>query len=111
MGPCTLCGFCERYGCFQYSKSSPQTMILDALRRRLPEQDFVYLGDNAHAPYGTRSPAEVYDLTLRGVTKPVVLDAVYLGQIAEERRSPIAGEIYRSVDRNAHYVAPTAAES
>ncbi|MBV0892927.1 GMC family oxidoreductase [Paracoccus sp. Z118] len=33
MGPCTLCGFCERYGCFQYSKSSPQTMILDALKR------------------------------------------------------------------------------
>lgn len=43
--------------------------ILDALRRRLPEQDFVYLGDNAHAPYGTRSPAEVYDLTLRGVQR------------------------------------------
>ncbi|WP_136650979.1 GMC family oxidoreductase [Paracoccus aeridis] len=34
MGPCTFCGFCERYGCFQYSKSAPQTMILDALRRQ-----------------------------------------------------------------------------
>ncbi|WP_294927841.1 GMC family oxidoreductase [uncultured Paracoccus sp.] len=33
MGPCNLCGFCERYGCYQYSKSSPQTAILDALKR------------------------------------------------------------------------------
>ncbi|WP_062762849.1 GMC family oxidoreductase [Falsirhodobacter sp. alg1] len=33
MGPCNHCGFCERYGCYQYSKSSPQTSILDALRR------------------------------------------------------------------------------
>ncbi|MBT9386164.1 GMC family oxidoreductase [Pseudooceanicola sp. CBS1P-1] len=33
MGPCNYCGFCERYGCYQYSKSSPQTTILDALKR------------------------------------------------------------------------------
>jgi len=32
MGPCNFCGFCERYGCYQYSKSSPQTTILDALK-------------------------------------------------------------------------------
>lgn len=31
MGPCNFCGFCERFGCYQYSKSSPQTTILDAL--------------------------------------------------------------------------------
>jgi len=34
MGPCNLCGFCERYGCYQYSKGSPQTCILDALKRK-----------------------------------------------------------------------------
>ncbi|MCA0205214.1 MAG: GMC family oxidoreductase [Proteobacteria bacterium] len=33
LGPCNFCGFCERYGCLNYSKSSPQTCILDALRR------------------------------------------------------------------------------
>lgn len=33
MGPCNFCGFCERYGCYQYSKSSPQTAILGALKR------------------------------------------------------------------------------
>ncbi|WP_050526583.1 GMC family oxidoreductase [Pseudorhodobacter aquimaris] len=32
MGPCNYCGFCERFGCYQYSKSSPQTTILDALK-------------------------------------------------------------------------------
>ncbi|WP_370207764.1 GMC family oxidoreductase [Pararhodobacter marinus] len=31
--PCNYCGFCERYGCINYSKSSPQTCILDALKR------------------------------------------------------------------------------
>ncbi|OWJ76836.1 GMC family oxidoreductase [Haematobacter genomosp. 1] len=34
LGPCNFCGFCERYGCLNYSKSAPQTCILDALRRK-----------------------------------------------------------------------------
>jgi len=34
MGPCNLCGFCERFGCFLYSKASPQTTILPILADR-----------------------------------------------------------------------------
>lgn len=34
LGPCNFCGFCERFGCINYSKSSPQTCILGALKRR-----------------------------------------------------------------------------
>jgi gluconate 2-dehydrogenase alpha chain len=34
MGPCNLCGFCERFGCFLYSKASPQTTILPILAER-----------------------------------------------------------------------------
>ncbi|HEY0420479.1 MAG TPA: GMC family oxidoreductase, partial [Acetobacteraceae bacterium] len=34
MGPCTFCGFCERFGCGNYSKASPQTNVLPALVRR-----------------------------------------------------------------------------
>lgn len=34
MGPCNLCGFCERFGCFLYSKASPQTTILPILQDR-----------------------------------------------------------------------------
>ena len=29
--------------------------ILDAIRRELPQYDYLYLGDNARAPYGSRS--------------------------------------------------------
>jgi gluconate 2-dehydrogenase alpha chain len=33
MGACTYCGFCEWFGCANYSKASPQTTILPALLR------------------------------------------------------------------------------
>jgi gluconate 2-dehydrogenase alpha chain len=33
-GPCNMCGFCERFGCFMYSKASPQTTILPILVNR-----------------------------------------------------------------------------
>lgn len=34
LGPCTYCGFCEWFGCGNYSKSSPQTTILPFLIRK-----------------------------------------------------------------------------
>lgn len=34
LGPCNYCGFCERFGCNNYSKSSPHVCILDALKRK-----------------------------------------------------------------------------
>lgn len=34
LGPCNFCGYCERYGCINYSKASPQTCILGALKQR-----------------------------------------------------------------------------
>jgi gluconate 2-dehydrogenase alpha chain len=33
MGECTYCGFCERFGCGNYSKASAQTTILPVLMR------------------------------------------------------------------------------
>ena len=41
--------------------------ILDGIRRRMPEYDYIYLGDNARAPYGTRSFDVVYEFTLQAV--------------------------------------------
>jgi glutamate racemase len=35
--------------------------VVRPLRERLPEYDFVYLGDQAHVPYGDRSPEELLD--------------------------------------------------
>jgi gluconate 2-dehydrogenase alpha chain len=34
LGPCTYCGFCEWFGCGNYSKASPQTTILPRLIRK-----------------------------------------------------------------------------
>jgi glutamate racemase len=41
--------------------------ILKDLENKLPEYDFIYLGDNARAPYGTRSFESVYRYTLECV--------------------------------------------
>jgi gluconate 2-dehydrogenase alpha chain len=34
MGQCTYCGFCERFGCANYSKASAQTSVLPVLMRK-----------------------------------------------------------------------------
>ena len=41
--------------------------ILKEIRQRLPEYDYLYLGDNARAPYGNRSFEIVYKFTLQAV--------------------------------------------
>lgn len=43
--------------------------ILKHIRSVIPEYDFMYLGDNARTPYGTRSFQVVYEFTLQCVTK------------------------------------------
>ncbi len=43
--------------------------ILQQLRKQLPERDFIYLGDNARAPYGSRSFDVVYEFTRQAVMK------------------------------------------
>lgn len=41
--------------------------VLKELVKTLPQYDFLYLGDNARAPYGTRSFETVYEYTLQCV--------------------------------------------
>lgn len=48
--------------------------ILKEIRKTLPEYDYIYLGDNARAPYGTRSFDTVYEYTLEAVKKLFSLD-------------------------------------
>lgn len=43
--------------------------ILSKFREILPEYDYIYLGDNARTPYGTRSFEVVYEFTLQAVRK------------------------------------------
>lgn len=41
--------------------------ILNEIQRIMPQYDYIYLGDNARAPYGTRSFDIVYRFTLQAV--------------------------------------------
>lgn len=41
--------------------------ILDSILKRLPQYEYIYLGDNARAPYGTRSFDVIYQYTLQAV--------------------------------------------
>ena len=41
--------------------------ILRDIRQRLPQYDYLFVGDNARAPYGTRSREIVYEFTLQAV--------------------------------------------
>ena len=43
--------------------------ILEKIRQQLPQYDYLYLGDNARTPYGTRSFEVVYEFTLQAVRK------------------------------------------
>ena len=41
--------------------------VLQEIVTKLPQYDFIYLGDNARAPYGNRSFETVYQYTLEAV--------------------------------------------
>ena len=41
--------------------------ILRAIRQALPQYDYLYLGDNARAPYGTHSFDVIYKYTLQAI--------------------------------------------
>jgi glutamate racemase len=43
--------------------------ILAEIKKRLPQYDYLYLGDNARSPYGTRSFDVVYEYTLEAVNE------------------------------------------
>ena len=43
--------------------------ILHGIRQLLPEYDYLYLGDNARAPYGPRSFEVVYEFTRQAVSR------------------------------------------
>lgn len=43
--------------------------VLREIKRAIPNADYIYLGDNARAPYGTRSFDLVYQFTLQAVER------------------------------------------
>ena len=52
-----------------FDSGSGGLTILADLRRHLPGESFVYLGDHANAPYGPRTNSEIYALTQRAVER------------------------------------------
>jgi glutamate racemase len=48
--------------------------ILKEILKQLPQYDYIYLGDNARTPYGTRSFNVVYEYTLEAVKKLFEMD-------------------------------------
>lgn len=48
--------------------------IFKEISNLLPQYDYIYLGDNARTPYGTRSFETVYEYTLQAVKKLFQLD-------------------------------------
>src|SRR3954467_9451802 len=84
--------------------------VLDALRRRMPHRDFVYVGDTARAPYGRKPPEMVAGFAAEivkflcglGVDGVVIAcntaSAVALPAVAETRAGPVWGGIGAGVE-------------
>ena len=43
--------------------------VLDAVQKRLPDIDFIYFADSAHAPYGVRDADDIFALTRTAVER------------------------------------------
>lgn len=79
--------------------------VLAALSRRLPREKFIYVGDTAHVPYGTKSPESIKRFALEIISfltfmkvKSIVVacntvSAVALADLIKLRHLPIQGVI------------------
>ncbi|UTW55002.1 glutamate racemase [Kordiimonas sp. SCSIO 12610] len=50
-----------------FDSGSGGLTVLEALQKQFPNQDFIYLGDHANAPYGHRSNEQIVEFTKAGV--------------------------------------------
>ena len=78
--------------------------ILEKIVEQLPQYDYIYLGDNARTPYGTRSFEVVYDFTLQCVKKLFELDC----QIVILACNTASAKALRTIQQNdLQRIAPT----
>ncbi|MCH1923302.1 GMC family oxidoreductase [Shewanella sp. C32] len=73
LGPCNFCGFCERFGCLNFSKASPQTCILGALKQ--------------HKNFSYRANSEVLKVELAD-DKKTAKGVTYIDEQGEEVFQP-----------------------
>ena len=78
--------------------------VLEKIVEHLPQYDYIYLGDNARTPYGTRSFEIVYDFTLQCVKKLFELDC----QIVILACNTASAKALRTIQQNdLQHIAPT----
>ena len=68
--------------------------ILREIRKVLPQYDYIFLGDNARAPYGNRSYQLVYEFTLQAVkhlTLPRPRRCAPFSNVTSPASTPTAG--------------------
>ena len=94
MGPCNLCGYCERFGCFLYSKASPQVSILPILQGRsnLEVRTNSYVTRILLDPSGRRATGVLYiDSNGREVEQPADLVMLCAFQLHNVRLLLLSG--------------------
>lgn len=69
--------------------------VLGELRRTLPQEDFLYFGDNLHAPYGTKPEQEVLGY-VRGVMDYLIAQDVKAVVIACNTATSVAAATLRA---------------
>jgi glutamate racemase len=77
--------------------------ILSALRQELPYENYVYFGDTAHCPYGTRSDAEITELSVQ-ISRFLIEQGVKLIVIACNTASQAALTTLRATFTSLHFV-------
>ena len=70
--------------------------ILSALQQELPHEDYIYIGDTVHCPYGVRSDAEIAELTTNAC-RFLIQQGVKLIVIACNTASQAALNVVRSI--------------
>ncbi len=77
--------------------------VLKEFLEKLPDYDYIYLGDNARTPYGTRSFETVYTYTLQAVHKLFELDC----QLIIIACNTASAKALRTIQQNdLHRIAP-----
>lgn len=69
--------------------------VLRQLQQQLPQESFLYFGDTAHVPYGTRSPGEIIEF-VRQILSWMVQEQVKMAIMACNTSSALALEAVRA---------------
>lgn len=71
--------------------------VLAAAVQKLPEEDFIFLGDNLHAPYGDRTPEEVLHYTRQSVIRLMDLSCKAIVIACNTATSAAAAELRKEL--------------